>query len=164
MDSPARLLHLRIRTLRIHFTPEYLYVELSLAHRSVQILRIMVSLYPGWPMSQTRELQNALAWSGFEHIPPCRLGAPPTLVKMPSSTSTSFRRRGRVSIEQVRVHACIKTARFTDRAGQNGARLEGWDFIQEKILCHDEDMISDLADDIDTLLVFVSGVDRFSRA
>ena len=38
----------------------------------------------------------------------------------------------------------------------NGTRLEGWDFIQEKILSHDEDMISDYADDIDTLLVFVS--------
>ena len=33
--------------------------------------------------------------------------------------------------------------------------LKGWDFIQEKILSHDEDMIADYADDIDTLLVFV---------
>ena len=34
--------------------------------------------------------------------------------------------------------------------------LRGWDFIQESILRHDEDMIADFADDIDTLLVFVS--------
>ena len=33
--------------------------------------------------------------------------------------------------------------------------LDGWDFIQEKILSHDEDMIADYADDIDTLIVFV---------
>ena len=33
--------------------------------------------------------------------------------------------------------------------------MEGWDFIQEKILSHDEDMVADYADDIDTLLVFV---------
>ena len=33
--------------------------------------------------------------------------------------------------------------------------LKGWDFIQEKILSHDEDMIADYADDTDTLLVFV---------
>ena len=39
---------------------------------------------------------------------------------------------------------------------QNGGRLEGWNFIQEKVLSHDEDMIADFADDIDTLLVFVS--------
>ena len=44
------------------------------------------------------------------------------------------------------------------RAKQNGTRLEGWDFIQEKALSHDEDMISDYADDIDTLLVFVSRI------
>ena len=43
----------------------------------------------------------------------------------------------------------------------NGTRLEGWDFIQEKALSHDEDMIADYADDIDTLLVFVS-TDRFA--
>ena len=34
--------------------------------------------------------------------------------------------------------------------------LKGWDFIQERILSHDEDMIGDFSDDIDTLLVFVS--------
>ena len=34
--------------------------------------------------------------------------------------------------------------------------LAGWDVIQEKVLSHDEDMIADHADDIDTLLVFVS--------
>ena len=34
--------------------------------------------------------------------------------------------------------------------------LAGWEFIQEKILSSDEDMIADYADDIDTLLVFVS--------
>ena len=39
---------------------------------------------------------------------------------------------------------------------QSGATLKGWDFIQERILTHDEDMIADFADDIDTLLVFVS--------
>ena len=33
--------------------------------------------------------------------------------------------------------------------------LKRWGFIQEKILSHDEDMIADYADDIDTLLVFV---------
>ena len=38
----------------------------------------------------------------------------------------------------------------------DGTRLEGWNFIQEKMLSHDEDMIADYADDIDTLLVFVS--------
>ena len=49
-----------------------------------------------------------------------------------------------------------KTKRFMIRIDQNGARLEGWSFIQEKVLSHDEDMLSDYADDIDTLLVFVS--------
>ena len=39
---------------------------------------------------------------------------------------------------------------------QGGIPLKGWDFIQERILSHDEDMIADFADDIDTLLVFVS--------
>ena len=38
------------------------------------------------------------------------------------------------------------------------SRLEGWDFIQDRMLSHDENMISDYADDIDTLLVFVSRV------
>ena len=38
----------------------------------------------------------------------------------------------------------------------DGSRLQGWNFIQEKMLSHDEDMIADYADDIDTLLVFVS--------
>ena len=42
----------------------------------------------------------------------------------------------------------------------DGTRLESWNFIQEKMLSHDEDMIADYADDIDTLLVFVS-IDRF---
>ena len=41
-------------------------------------------------------------------------------------------------------------------AKQNGTRLEGWDFIQEKVHSHDEDMIAGYTDDIDTLLVFVS--------
>ena len=41
---------------------------------------------------------------------------------------------------------------------QNGAPLKDWDFIQERILSHDEDMIADFADDIDTLLVFVSAL------
>ena len=39
---------------------------------------------------------------------------------------------------------------------QGGEPLKAWDFVQERILSHDEDMISDFADDIDTLLVFVS--------
>ena len=38
----------------------------------------------------------------------------------------------------------------------DGTQLEGWNFIQEKVLSHDEDMIVDHSDDIDTLLVFVS--------
>ena len=38
----------------------------------------------------------------------------------------------------------------------DGTQLEGWNFIQEKVLSHDEDMIADHSDDIDTLLVFVS--------
>ena len=33
---------------------------------------------------------------------------------------------------------------------------KGWDVIQEKVRNHDEDMIGDFADDVDTLLVFVS--------
>ena len=40
--------------------------------------------------------------------------------------------------------------------GPSGTALAGWEFIQEKILSSDEDMIADYADDIDTLLVFVS--------
>ena len=44
--------------------------------------------------------------------------------------------------------------------------LTGWEFVQETMLRHDEDMIVDFADDIDTLLVFVSldtsGVDRLT--
>ena len=36
------------------------------------------------------------------------------------------------------------------------AGLQGWDLIQDTILSHDEDVISDFADDIDALLVFVS--------
>ena len=39
---------------------------------------------------------------------------------------------------------------------QGGVPLKDWDFIQERILSYDEDMIADFADDIDTLLVFVS--------
>ena len=39
---------------------------------------------------------------------------------------------------------------------QGGVPLKGWDFLQERILSHDEDMIGDFADDMDTLLVFVS--------
>ena len=39
---------------------------------------------------------------------------------------------------------------------QAGVALQGWDLIQETVLSHDEDMIADFADDIDTLLVFVS--------
>ena len=43
----------------------------------------------------------------------------------------------------------------------DGTQLEGWNFIQEKVLSHDEDMIADHSDDIDTLLVFVSiDIDR----
>ena len=41
---------------------------------------------------------------------------------------------------------------------QGGAPLKDWDFVQERILSHDEDMIADFADDIDSLLVFVSTV------
>ena len=39
---------------------------------------------------------------------------------------------------------------------QGGVPLKGWEFMQERILSHDEDMIGDFSDDIDTLLVFVS--------
>ena len=39
---------------------------------------------------------------------------------------------------------------------QGSAPLKDWDLIQERILSYDEDMIADFADDIDTLLVFVS--------
>ena len=39
---------------------------------------------------------------------------------------------------------------------QGNSTLEGWEFVQETMLSHDEDMIADFADDIDTLLVFVS--------
>ena len=35
------------------------------------------------------------------------------------------------------------------------AGLQGWEAIQEYMLSHDEDMIGDFTDDIDTLLVFV---------
>ena len=41
---------------------------------------------------------------------------------------------------------------------QGGVSLKDWDFIQERILSYDEDMIADFADDIDTLLVFVSTI------
>ena len=51
---------------------------------------------------------------------------------------------------------------LTGRSKQAGATLKGWDFIQEKILSHDEDMIGDFTDDIDTLLVFVSVWSRFT--
>ena len=34
--------------------------------------------------------------------------------------------------------------------------LKGWDAIQQNIHLHDQDMIKDFSDDIDTLLVFVS--------
>ena len=50
--------------------------------------------------------------------------------------------------EAVSYHGCT--------AVQGEVQLKGWDFIQERILSHDEDMIGDFADDIDTLLVFVS--------
>ena len=39
---------------------------------------------------------------------------------------------------------------------QDNPAAKGWDVIQDKILTHDEVMIGDFADDIDTLLVFVS--------
>ena len=41
---------------------------------------------------------------------------------------------------------------------QNGAPLKGWEFMQDRILNSDEDMIADFSDDIDTLLVFVSAI------
>ena len=33
--------------------------------------------------------------------------------------------------------------------------LKGWDFIQDKMLRHDVNMIEDYSDDINTLLTFV---------
>ena len=47
------------------------------------------------------------------------------------------------------------------RQGTDRTSLTGWDFVQEKMLSHDEDMIAYFADDIDTLLVFVR-VDKLS--
>ena len=44
---------------------------------------------------------------------------------------------------------------------QEGSTLRGWELIQQTILSHDEDMMAGFADDIDTLLVFVSDT-RFS--
>ena len=53
--------------------------------------------------------------------------------------------RGRVSITSTKLIRC-----------QAGSTLKDWEFVQETILSHDEDMIADFTDDIDTLLVFVS--------
>ena len=53
--------------------------------------------------------------------------------------------RGRVSITSTKLIHC-----------QAGSTLKDWEFVQETILSHDEDMIADFTDDIDTLLVFVS--------
>ena len=70
----------------------------------------------------------------------------------------SSRKRSRGNVEQVRTfHALGRYWLITHlRQGPGGNALTGWEFIQEKILSHDEDMIADHADDIDTLLVFVS--------
>ena len=54
------------------------------------------------------------------------------------------------------IQAASNRGRPAAQARWPRGQLEGWDFIQEKALSHDEDMISDYADDIDTLLVFVS--------
>ena len=43
---------------------------------------------------------------------------------------------------------------------QGGAPLKDWEFVQDRILNYDEDMIADFSDDIDTLLVFVSATLR----
>ena len=45
---------------------------------------------------------------------------------------------------------------LTKRSFQSKTSLKGWECMQETLLSHDEDMISDFVDDIDTLLVFVS--------
>ena len=45
---------------------------------------------------------------------------------------------------------------------QAGLTLKDWEFIQETMLSHDEDMIADFMDDIDTLLVFVSNISDWS--
>ena len=65
--------------------------------------------------------------------------------------------------EQVCLHICaVARILTTDRApykgdpAELGTSLKSWDFIEERILNHDEDMIANLTDDIDTLLVFVS--------
>ena len=71
---------------------------------------------------------------------------------------SNSRKRSRGNVEQVRTLVVVSRYGLNEhsRQGPGGSALTGWDFIQEKMLSHDEDMISDYADDIDTLLVFVS--------
>ena len=71
---------------------------------------------------------------------------------------SNARKRSRGNVGQVRTLVVLSRHGLDEhsRQGPSGSALTGWDFIQEKILSHDEDMIADFADDIDTLLVFVS--------
>ena len=76
-------------------------------------------------------------------------------------------RRSRPAVGQVRILCSRSAHRYTIAhhsytTPQGGAPLKGWDFIQERLLSHDENMIADFSDDIDTLLVFVS-VSRLRR-
>ena len=73
---------------------------------------------------------------------------------------SNSRKRSRGNVEQVRTLVVVAQYGLNEHSqqGPGGSALTGWDFIQEKVLSHDEDMIADHADDIDTLLVFVSAV------
>ena len=62
-------------------------------------------------------------------------------------------KRNRTTAEQVLTFLTVDSENHSFRE-QNG--LQGWDLVQDTILSHDEDMIADHSDDIDTLLVFVS--------
>ena len=62
-------------------------------------------------------------------------------------------KRNRTTAEQVHTFLTVDSKNHSFRE-QNG--LQGWDLVQDTILSHDEDMIADFADDIDTLLVCVS--------
>ena len=77
---------------------------------------------------------------------------------------SNARKRSRGNIEQVRILVVLPRYELNghSRQGPGGTALTGWDFIQEKILSHDEDMIADFMDDIDTLLVFVSNISDWS--
>ena len=63
-----------------------------------------------------------------------------------------------VSVAHIDIMADLHLPKQMSSDDYPQSHSSGWNAIQTHMLAHDEDMIGDFADDIDTLLVFVSGV------